>query len=67
MLLMKIILHLIIRINSNKTATSKSFEFQAKITGSTSADNTILDRKFVVPLKYSSNFWRFFDLHLINC
>ena len=43
------------RINSKKT-TSKSFEYKTKITGSTPADNNILQKEVVVPLKYLSNF-----------
>ena len=44
------------RINSSKITTSKSFEYQAKIIGSTPVDNGRLDEKIVVPLKYLSNF-----------
>ena len=35
--------------------------------GSTAEDNNILDAEVVIPLKYLSNFWRSFDLPLINC
>ena len=52
------------QINSNKTTTSKSFEYKTKIIGSTP---NILDKEVVVQLKYVSNFWRFLDLPLINC
>ena len=54
-------------INSNRTATSKSFEYRSKIIGSTPNNNNILDAEVVVPLKYLSKFWRFLDLPLINC
>ena len=52
------------QINSNKTTTSKSFEYKTKIIGSTL---NILDKEVIVQLKYVSNFWRFLDLPLINC
>ena len=55
------------RRNSNKTITSKSFEYKTKLIGSTPDDNNILDAEVVVPLKYLSNFWRSPDLSLINC
>ena len=54
------------RINNNKTTTSKSFEYKTKIIGRTPADNSRLDTKVVVPLKYLSKFRRFLDLLLIN-
>ena len=43
------------RIN-NKTTTSNSFEYKTKITGSTPANNNILNTEFIVSLKYLSNF-----------
>ena len=55
------------RINNNKTTTSKSFECKKKILGSTPANAKRLDAEVVVPLKYFSNFWRSFNLPLINC
>ena len=55
------------KINNNNKITSKSFEYKAKIIGSTPADNNTLDTEFVVLLKYLSNFWRSLDLPLINC
>ena len=55
------------RINSNKTVTSKSFEYKTKSIGTTPDDNNTLDTEVVVPLKYLSNFWRSLDLRLINC
>ena len=44
------------RINSNKTATSRSFKYKTKIIESTPNDNNRLDTEVVVPLKYLSNF-----------
>ena len=55
------------RVNSEKTTTSKSFEYKTKIIGRTPADNNTLNREVVVPLKYLSNFWRSLDLPLIDC
>ena len=54
------------RRNNNKTTTSKSFEYKTKIIGGTSKINR-LDAKIVVPLNYLSNFWRSFNLPMINC
>ena len=54
-------------INNNKTIASKNFEYKAKIAGRIPADNNTLNAEAVTPLKHLSNFWRFFDLHLINC
>ena len=44
------------RINNNKTTTSKSFAYKAKIIGKTPNHNNMLDAEVVVPLKYLSNF-----------
>ena len=52
---------------NNKTATSKSFEYNTKITGSTPDKNSRLDTKIVLSLKYLSNFWRSLNLPSINC
>ena len=38
-----------------------------KIIGSTRHNNNRLDGEVVVPLKCLSNFWRSYDLLLINC
>ena len=54
-------------INSKKITTSKSFVNKTKMKGSAPADNSRLDAKVVVPLKYLSDFWRSLDLPLINC
>ena len=47
------------RTINNKTITSKSFEYKAKIIGSIPDDNNALDTEVVVPLKYLSNFCRY--------
>ena len=56
-----------IKINNNKTITSKSFLKKTKLIGSTPKNNNILDAKVVLPLKYVKSFWRSLDLPLINC
>ena len=43
-----------------------SFNFKAKIIGQTGDDGT-KDVEIMVPLKYSSNFWRTLEMSLINC
>ena len=53
-------------INNNKTI-SKYFVYKTKIKGRTSDENNILDTEVAVPLKYLSNFWKFFNFPLINC
>ena len=53
------------RINNNKTATSKSFQYKTKSIGNT-PNNNKLDAEIIVPLKYLSNFWRSFDFPLIK-
>ena len=55
------------KINNNKTTASRSFKYKTKITGSTPDNASRLNAKVVVPVKYSSNFWRSLDLPLINC
>ena len=47
------------RINNNKIITSKTFEYQKKIIGSTSVNSNILEAEVVLPLKYLSNFGDF--------
>ena len=42
----------LIRINNNKTITSKSFEYKTKLIDSLPGDNNILDTEVVVLLKY---------------
>ena len=55
------------RIHNNKTKTCKSFEYRAKLIGSTPDNGGRLDTEIIVPLKYLSNFWRSLDLPLNNC
>ena len=55
------------RINNNKTATSKSFEYQTKLIESTPNNNSSLNAEVVVPLKDFSNVWRSLDLPLMSC
>ena len=43
-----------------------SFNFKVKMTGQT-GDNGTKNVEIVVPLKYLSNFWRTFEMPLINC
>ena len=58
---------LLVKKSNSKTITSKSFEYKTKLIGSTPNNDIMLDAEVVVPLKYLSNFWRYFDLPLINC
>ena len=51
-------------VNNNKAATSKSFEYKTKTTGSMPNNNNILEAEVVVPLKYLNNFGRSLDLSL---
>ena len=44
------------RLNNNKTITSKSFKYKARIIGSTPDNGNRLNAEVVVPLKYLSNF-----------
>ena len=53
-------------MGSNKTVTSKTFEYKRKIIERTPADNNTLNTEVVVSFKYMSNFWRFLGLSLIN-
>ena len=55
------------RVDNSKTVTSKSFEYKAKIRGSTPDDNNTLGTNAAVPWKHLSNFSRSLDLPLINC
>ena len=55
------------RINNKKTTKSTFFQCKTKILGKMSNENNILDTEVVVPLNYSSNFWKSFHLDLIKC
>ena len=46
---------------------SKSFKSKVKITGKTPNDDNERNVEIMVPLKYSSNFWRTLEMPLINC
>ena len=48
-------------------ADSESFKSKIKITGKTPNDDSEKDVEITVPLKYLSNFWRTFEMPLINC
>ena len=47
--------------------SSNLFKFKQKITWIQTNSNDINDVKVMVPLKYLSNFWRTFEIPLINC
>ena len=49
------------------TTTADSFNFKTKTTGLTDDHGIIDDAKIMVPLKNLSNFWRTFEMPLINC
>ena len=53
------------RIINTKATTSESFEYKAKIIRNTPDNNSRLNAKVAVPLKYLSSFWRL--LELPNC
>ena len=53
-------------ITFSEDNTTDSFKFKAKITGETGNGGT-KDVEIMVPLKYSSNFWRTLEMPLINC
>ena len=52
---------------NDNLADSKSFKSKVKMTGSTPAGCNTKDVEIIVPLKYLSNFWRTFEMPLINC
>ena len=54
------------RLNNNKRITNKSFKHKTKI-GSTLDNENKLNAEVLVSLKYLSNFWRSFNLSLVNC
>ena len=45
----------------------ESFESKIKITAKTPAAGNTKDVEIIIPLKYSSNFWRTPEMLLINC
>ena len=58
------------KINNNKTTASKSFKYKTKLIGSTpnnnNDNNSRLNAKAVVSLKYLSNFWRSLKLPTVK-
>ena len=54
-------------VNFNGANGTDSFDFKAKITGQTDDDGRKDNVEIMVPLKYLSNFWRTFEMSLINC
>ena len=50
----------------NNITRSESFKSKIKITGKTPEDGNTEDVEIIVPLKYSSNFWRTLEILLIN-
>ena len=53
-------------IDFNGANATNSFDFKAKITGQTDDDGEINNVEIMVPLKHLSNFWRNFEMSLIN-
>ena len=51
----------------NNLTESKSFKSKVKITGNTPVNGNAKDVEIIVPLKYSSSFWRTLEMPLINC
>ena len=54
-------------VDFNGANTTDSFTFKTKITGQTNINGRIDNVEIMVPLKYSSNFWRTLETPLINC
>ena len=52
---------------NNDITQSESFKFKVKITGKTPPTGNAENVEIIVPLKYSSNFWRTLEMPLINC
>ena len=52
---------------NDNLAESESFKYKIKITSKTYPVGNTKDVKIAVPLKYLSNFWRTFEMPLINC
>ena len=46
-----------IKINNNRTTTSKFYKYRTKVMGNTTNNNNKLDAEVAVPLKCLSNFW----------
>ena len=55
-------------VDFNGANATDSFNFKAKTTGDeTNDEGNIGNVEIIVPLKYLSNFWRTFEVSLINC
>ena len=54
-------------VSDNDMEDSESFKSKTKITGTTPNNGNEKDVEIMVPLKYLSNFWRTFEMSLINC
>ena len=54
-------------VDFNGANATDSFNFKTKITGQTNINGRIDNVEIMVPLKYSSNFWRTLEVPLINC
>ena len=52
--------------SSYNITQSESLKSKIKITGKTPAEDNTIDVTIIVPLKYLSNFWRTFEMTLIN-
>ena len=52
---------------NDNIANSESFKYKIKIIGKTPDNGNTKNTKIVVSLKYLSNFWRTFEMPLINC
>ena len=53
-------------VDFNGANAADSFNFKTKITGQTN-NNGRIDVEIMIPLKHLSNFWRTFEIPLINC
>ena len=53
-------------VDFDRANAADSFNFKTKITGQTNNDDRI-NIETMVPLKYLSNFWKTFEMPLINC
>ena len=54
-------------VDFNGANAADSFNFKEKITGQTGNNGRIEGVEIMVLLKYLSNFWRAFEMSLINC
>ena len=48
-------------------ANTESFELKVKIPGKNPGDGSTKDVEIAITLKYLNNFWRSFEMPLINC